>query len=192
MASNTPLPLPPYNASFTDRNGLMTQTWALWFQQLYTRVGGTTPIDPTIKTQTLISANAYNFTTVPASSPPINWPPGSSIYVNPGQVLAFFQSGVGVTTIIDSFTAQNNSASQVLLNVWIVSTPGGTPTPIPSSGTTIPAGSNQQILNQAIQPGAKVSVPGLATQILNSSAYIAVQASAPGVLLCTLTGRQNI
>jgi hypothetical protein len=176
MALNNPTTLayPPLQVPMVGPDGKPTQQWAMWFQQMYIRIGGSTPVNPNIKTQTLISAYPPNFYLVPAGQTFIF----NGITYTAGQIIPFYQSGIGVSTVIDSLTVQNQSAVAGTLSVYVVPY-NNLPSPanllvdsLPIPVSTIPA---------AISQMASVQV--------GSGGYLAVTASPSMQLLCTLSGR---
>lgn len=168
LGANAQLAFPPLAVPMIDtRTGMVTQQWAMWFQQMYVRIGGSTPINPAIPSQSLASAYARN-TFIDADG---------SITGTVGGLIYYYRSSIAVTTVIDSFTAQNTSGQTITLSAWAV-----------PFGQT-PSASNQLLSNLAIAKGANVTIPAFVGQELGSGAGIVLQASIGGVLLCQMTGR---
>ena len=174
--ANESLSFPPLAAPLVDPNsGVITQQWAMWFQQMFVRIGGTTPIDPNIPITALASSYARN-TYIDSTG---------TITGTVGGLIFFYRSGLGLTTVLNNFTATNTAAVTVYLNAWNV--PYGQ---IPSASNQILGQwNNGTPLGQPVSPSATVSFTEFFNQELGSGAGIVLLASVPGVLLCSMTGR---
>lgn len=84
----------------------------------------------------------------------------------------------GVKTIIDKFTATNNSGAAATLAVNLVASGGAV------------GGNNLVVAARSIQPGECYTFPELVGQSLESGGFISTLASAASALTISSTGRE--
>lgn len=174
MSTTTTLPYPPINVPFVDEKRVLTSQWAMWFQQLYVRVGGAVTVDPTIPSQGLVSTYPLTLYIVP-SGQTINF---NGVNYTSGQVIPFYTSPSGVNTVIDSLVVKNITAFPVNLTVYSV------------PYNNLPSSSNALVTNLSIAPNSgNVTISQLANVELGSGAYLVVVVSQPQSMICTVSGR---
>ncbi len=151
MATQLALSQPPYQSPMTDKNGMVTDAWNKWFQQLYLRIGGaaTAPIQ---------NFNALTLTNIIAATAPLNI---SSLYTSP----------IGQKTVINSFKVTNLDSVARTISVWLV--PQGSlyaASNIAINAVSIAAGATVSFptLNlQVINGGGSIQAQGSAAGVLN-------------------------
>lgn len=153
------LPDPPYRAEFLNKNtGLLSAAWSIWFEQMFTRIGGHSAISNISVANITSSTLASNYAGIT----------NTTLYTGP----------TGLTTIIDSLTAKNNTGVAQTITIYLVPV-GQTP------------GSTNIIMNaQSIAAGDTISITAAINNSIGSGATIIIKGSNPGGILVTLTGRQ--
>jgi hypothetical protein len=150
---NQPLVLaqPPYQSPMTDRNGMITDVWNKWLQQLYLRVGGAA------------TAPIQNFNSIPLIQ----------LISQPAPVSAttLYTSPIGQKTIINSLTITNNDFVARTVSVWFV--PKGSflsSTNIVVNNASIPPGTTQTFPTlqfQVLNGGDSIQAQGSVSSLLN-------------------------
>ncbi len=175
MASSNPTPLafPPIQVPVVDDQKMMTQAWAMWFQQMYVRIGGTTTV-PDVPATRLVLGSPFDFYLVPAG-PSVVW---NGRTYSAGQIIPFYQSGISASTVITSFIVRNTALTAGTVNVWVV--PMG----------QLPSDANL-VVNAFPLPlnSAAVTLTQLTGTEFGSGAYLAVTASPSQQIICELSGR---
>lgn len=161
FTNNIPLPQPPITVQLSDQKGMITPQWAMWIQQLYLRIGGSTPVDQGLPVISI--ANSYAL---------LSYLNGSGI------IIPFYQSPIGINTILSAFTVKNNGPADATISAWIV------------PYQQVPSSLNLAINAATVVSGDTASYPVFSGVEIGSGAYVVVQASIANSLLCTLTGRQ--
>lgn len=160
--ANQPLVLaqPPYQSPIVDRNGIITDPWNKWLQQLYLRVGGaaTAPIQ---------NFNSISLTTL-FSTPALPTTAQSTIYT----------AAIGQKVVINSLTVTNSDVVARNISIWFV-----------PSGTSIGGSTNVVVNNVSIPAATTINFPTLQFQVLNAGDFIQAQASAAGFLKIFADGR---
>jgi hypothetical protein len=142
IGNPTNLSFPPVSQQMVDpKTGVMTIIWQQWFQQAYVRIGGSTPVNPAVLSQTL--GDDYPYNNLTNSSAVVQYL--NTVPFSPGALFYFYISQLGQTTLIDSLTCQNNASLPASIDVFFA--PVNTLPPI-TTPINIPANSGVISLTQ--------------------------------------------
>lgn len=144
------LPQPPYGTPMTDQNGLVSQAWRNWFQQLYIRVGGA---------QTAPIANINSLPIIQLISAPA-----------PAVNTILYTAPVGQKAVVNSFQVSNSDIVAHNVSVWFVPlSQTANASNIVVNAVSIPAGQSvvfSALQYQVIAGGGTIQVLGVPSNVL--------------------------
>lgn len=125
------LPPVPYQTPVMNKGGALTEPWAVWFRQLFTRVGG-------FRAKTNLELDLNGTKTFNGSGVPSGSLPGSSVgdyYINNDNKYLYEKTATNTWTYRTTLAGADGSAATVALGTTSTGAPGSSAS-VTNSGST--------------------------------------------------------